>query len=81
MVVLAICLLLGVAFFGVKVVAKPLLVLQRKPPPEASKTPVPPKLTKKVICLGVKCPVAALRVVKKIARDCQDSFGLLFVQI
>ena len=33
----------------------------KKAPPEANETPVPPKLTKTVICLGVKCPVAALK--------------------
>ena len=34
----------GGAFFVVEVVAKPLLVLQKKPPPEAYKSPGPPKL-------------------------------------
>ena len=37
-------MLLGVAFGVVKVVAKPLLLLQKKPPPEAYKSPGPQKL-------------------------------------
>ena len=45
-------MLLGVAWAVVKVVAKPLLLLQKKPPPEAYKPPGPPKLAIKVICLG-----------------------------
>ena len=37
-------MLVGVALGVVKVVAKPLLLLQKKPPPEAYKSPGPPKL-------------------------------------
>ena len=44
MVLLAIYMLLGVTFCVVKVVAKPLLLLQKKPPPEADKSPGSPKL-------------------------------------
>ena len=45
-------LLLGVALAVVKVVAKPPLILQNKPPPEADKSPGPPKLAIKSYLLG-----------------------------
>ena len=50
--VLAIYLLLGVAFSVVAVVALPLLLPQPKPPPEADKSPGPPKLAVKSYLLG-----------------------------
>ncbi len=50
--VLVIYLLLGVALAVVKVVAKPLLLLQKKPPPEAYKSPGAPKLALKSYMLG-----------------------------
>ena len=37
-------MLLGLALGVVKAVAKPLLLLQKKPPPEADKSPGSPKL-------------------------------------
>ena len=45
-------LLLGVAFSVVAVVALPLLLPQPKPPPEAYKSPGPPKLAIKSCMLG-----------------------------
>ena len=53
MVVLTIYMLLGLALVVVKVVAKPLLLLQKKPPPEADKSPGPPKLAIKTYMLGI----------------------------
>ena len=50
-------MLLGVASAVVKVVAKPLLLLQKKPPPEAYKSPGPPKLAINSYLLGVICLV------------------------
>ena len=45
-------LLLGVALVVVKVVAEPLLLLQKKLPPEGDKAPGPPKLAIKSYLLG-----------------------------
>ena len=45
-------MLLGVALAVVKVVAKPLLLLQKKPLPEADKSPGPPKLAITSYLLG-----------------------------
>ena len=45
-------MLLGMALWVVKVVAKPLLLLQKKPPPEPYKSPGPPKLAIKNCLLG-----------------------------
>ena len=41
-------LLLGVASVVIKVVAKQVLLLQKKPPPKADKSPAPPKLAMRV---------------------------------
>ncbi len=43
---------LGVALVVVKVMAKPLLLLQKKRPPEPAKSPGPPKLALEVRWLG-----------------------------
>ena len=58
--VLVIYMLLGVAFSVVAVVALPLLLPQPKRPPEADKSPGPPKLAIKIYLLGVICSVRPL---------------------